>query len=266
MSGDIDLTRALSFGATAEEYDRVRPSYPAALIDDLAALHPRTVLDVGAGTGKASELLVARGLDVLAVEADARMAAIVERKGIAVEVSPFQDWDARGRAFDLITAGQSWHWMPEPESAHKAFELLQHGGHLAAFWNLGMLDERTMSALDAVYAAIAPALSDGWKALSEDIDELKGHVDSLREAGFSPIELRTYPQSATYTAREWVDLIATHSNHATLPVEQRQALLRGVADAIAQLGGTVTEEACAALILATRAQRSRACDRHGSGS
>lgn len=70
MSGDIDLTRALSFGATAEEYDRVRPSYPSALIDDLEALHPLAVLDVGAGTGKASELLAARGLDVLAVEAD----------------------------------------------------------------------------------------------------------------------------------------------------------------------------------------------------
>ena len=253
MSGDIDLTRALSFGAIAEEYDRVRPSYPPALIDDLVALHPRAVLDVGAGTGKASELLVARGLDVIAVEADARMAAIVERKGVAVEVSAFQDWGARGRTFDLITAAQSWHWMPEPESAHKAFELLRHGGHLAAFWNLGMLDERTMSALDAVYTAIAPTLAEGTKALSEDIDELRGHVDALRDAGFTPIEVRTYPVTATYTAREWVDLLATHSNHATLPDEQRQALLRGVADAIAQLGGTVTEEACAALILATGA-------------
>ena len=81
MSGDIDLARALSFGATAEEYDRVRPSYPAALIDDLEALHPRAVLEVGAGTGKAYELLVRRGLDVLAVEADARIAAIVRTQG-----------------------------------------------------------------------------------------------------------------------------------------------------------------------------------------
>ena len=253
MSGDIDLTRALSFGAIAEEYDRVRPSYPAELIADLAALHPSAVLDVGAGTGKASELLVARGLDVLAVEADSRMAAIVQRKGIVVEVSPFQDWDARGRTFDLITAGQSWHWMPEPESAHKAFALLRHGGHLAAFWNLGMLDERTTRALDAVYAAMAPALAEGSKAMSEEIDEQRRHMESIGDAGFAPIELRTYPGSATYTARQWVEMIATHSNHATLPDAQRQALLRGVADAIAQLGGTVTEEQCAAMILATRA-------------
>ncbi|MBV8529659.1 MAG: class I SAM-dependent methyltransferase [Candidatus Dormibacteraeota bacterium] len=253
MSGDIDLTRALSFGAVAEEYDRVRPSYPPALVDDLVALHPRAVLDVGAGTGKASELLFARGLDVLAVEADARMAAIVERKGIAVEVSTFQDWDARGRTFDLITAGQSWHWMPQPESANRAVALLRPGGHLAAFWNLGMLDERTMTVLDAVYTDVAPAMAQGSRAMSQAIDEQRQHIDSLRDAGFAPIELRTYPGSTTYTAREWVELIATHSNHATLPVQQREALLRGVADAITQLGGTVTEEACTALILATRA-------------
>ena len=252
MSGAIDLTRAMSFGALAEEYDRVRPSYPGELIDDLMALHPREVLDVGAGTGKASELLVARGLDVLAVEADARMAAIVARKAIAVEVSTFQDWDARGRTFDLITAGQSWHWMPEPESAKRAFALLRPAGHLAAFWNLGMLDEPTMSALDAVYAEVAPNIAQGSRALSEAIDEQRGHMDSLRDAGFAPIELRTYPRSTTYTACEWIDLIATHSNHAALPREQREALLRGVAEAITRLGGTVTEEACAALILATR--------------
>ena len=252
MSSDVDLTRALSFGATAEEYDRVRPSYPAELIDDLVALRPARVLDVGSGTGKAAELLVARGLDVLAVEADARMAAIVERKGIAVEVSPFQDWDARGRVFDLITAGQSWHWMPQPVSDRRAFALLRAGGHLAAFWNLGMLDERAMAALDAVYAVHAPALAEGSRQLADLVDEHRCLADSLAPAGFGPVELRTYPGSATYTAREFVDLIATHSNHATLPAAQREAVLRAVEDAIAALGGTVIEQTCTALILAAR--------------
>jgi len=253
MSGDIDLQRALSFGAIAEEYDRVRPSYPAELIDDLVELAPRTVLDVGAGTGKASELLVARGLDVLAVEADARMAAIIERKGIAVEVSTLQSWDARGRVFDMITAGQAWHWMPQPESSRVAFSVLRRGGHLAAFWNLGILDARSMDVLDEVYAAVAPALAEGARELPAQIEEQRGHIDAVRDAGFEPVELRTYPWRATYTAQEWVDRIATHSNHALLPAAQRDALLRGVAAAIESLGGTVIEVASTALILATRA-------------
>lgn len=252
MSSEIDVGRALSFGANAEAYDRVRPSYPAALIDDLAALHPASVLDVGAGTGKAAELLVARGLDVLAVEADARMAAIVERKEIAVEVSQFQSWDSRGRTFDLITAGQSWHWMPQPESARAAFALLRPGGHLAAFWNLGMLDERATQALDVVYGAVVPELAQGAKQLSEQIDEQRGYIDPLSQAGFAPIELRTFPGSSTHTAAEFAARIATHSYHAMLPPDRLEALLRGVTDAITALGGSVTEQSCTALILATR--------------
>ena len=56
-----DRSRAESFGSVAEQYDRYRPSYPAALIDDLVAPRPADVLDVGCGTGKAAVLLAARG-------------------------------------------------------------------------------------------------------------------------------------------------------------------------------------------------------------
>ena len=53
-----DRGRAESFGSSAERYDRYRPSYPDALIDDLARLRPATVLDVGCGTGKVSVALI----------------------------------------------------------------------------------------------------------------------------------------------------------------------------------------------------------------
>ena len=69
-----DRTRAESFGAIAELYDRVRPSYPDALLDELLADEPQRVLDVGCGTGIVASLLQARGCDVLGVEIDERMA------------------------------------------------------------------------------------------------------------------------------------------------------------------------------------------------
>jgi ubiquinone/menaquinone biosynthesis C-methylase UbiE len=62
----LDRARAESFGLMAEEYDRYRPTYPDALIDDLAALQPGQVLDVGRGTGKAAVALTGRGLSVSA--------------------------------------------------------------------------------------------------------------------------------------------------------------------------------------------------------
>lgn len=253
MSGDIDLARALSFGASAEQYDRARPSYPAALIDDLVSLRPRCVLDVGAGTGKAAELLLARGLDVLAVEPDARMAAVARRKGIAVEQSTFQSWAPRGRRFDLITAGQSWHWMPQPGSARRAFQLVRESGHLAAFWNLDVLDDGVRTALEPVYRRLAPGLLDdnAFAQPPQLVVEKARHAEPLQAAGFEPVELRTYAWSSRYSTQEWIDGVATHSDHATLPETQRRTLLEALARAIEGAGGAITCNFTTVLLLAS---------------
>ena len=76
--------RADSFGAVARDYDRYRPRYPAQLIDDLVASRIETALDVGAGTGISSRQLADRGVDVLALEPDPRMAEVAVRASRAV--------------------------------------------------------------------------------------------------------------------------------------------------------------------------------------
>ncbi len=85
------------FGQDAVRYDRARPSYPTALIDDLVSDEPGRVLDVGCGTGKAARLFAARGCQVLGVEPDDRMAAVARSYGIPVEVATFEAWDPAGR-------------------------------------------------------------------------------------------------------------------------------------------------------------------------
>lgn len=71
--------RATSFGQLAEEYHRWRPSYPGEAVDWLAPPAPAHVAELGAGTGKLTERLLARGLTVDAVEPDARMLAVLAR-------------------------------------------------------------------------------------------------------------------------------------------------------------------------------------------
>src|ERR1700722_12542385 len=98
-----DRRRAGSFGDDAERYDRVRPPYPAALIDVLVTEHPQTVLDAGGGTGIASRLLLPRGRDVLGLEPVPRMAAVARQNGVTVEVGAIEEWGDAGRRFDLLT-------------------------------------------------------------------------------------------------------------------------------------------------------------------
>jgi SAM-dependent methyltransferase len=112
-----DRCRAGAFGSAAEEYDRHRPRYPAALIAGLVADDAR-VLDVGAGTGIASAQLVGAGAEVLAVEPDSRMARVAAGKGIHVEQATFEDWQPAGRSFDLVVFAQSFHWV-QPRVALK---------------------------------------------------------------------------------------------------------------------------------------------------
>ena len=85
-----DRALAESFGAEAEQYDRTRPGYPPALIDDLLSGGARDVLDIGCGTGIAGRLFLARGCQVLGVEPDARMAGVAGTQGLTVEVARFE--------------------------------------------------------------------------------------------------------------------------------------------------------------------------------
>lgn len=230
--------RAESFGPLAADYDRARPSYPSALVDDLVATAPRDALDVGCGTGKAAVLLTARGVSVVGIEIDGRMADIARWHGVVVEVSAFETWDSRGRTFDLITCAQAWHWVDPVVGAARAVSLLRPHGVLALFWNFAQFDDDAQAAMDTAYAVAAPHLSRDSVVRGRGPASVPGHVDDLRGAGLG-VEYRTYPWDVGYDADEWLALIATHSDHSTLPAATREALFDALRSAIDSIGGTV---------------------------
>ncbi|MHB8489023.1 MAG: class I SAM-dependent methyltransferase [Candidatus Dormibacteria bacterium] len=247
-----DRARALSFGGVAELYERVRPSYPPALIDALMEAGPQRVLDVGCGTGKAARLLIERGCDLLGVEPDPSMAAIARRHGIRVEGSTFETWDPLDRVYDLIVSGQAWHWVDPVVGVAKAGSLLRPGGHLGVFWNRGWPEKGAQQALDAVYRRFAPEIAKTSVALNP-VEEPADRLDEFRRGGvFTQVEARAFPWAAVYDRSGWIDLIATHSDHVRLPDARRRVLLDAVGDAVDALGGTMTYQYSTLLVLAQR--------------
>jgi SAM-dependent methyltransferase len=234
-----DRSRARSFGEVARAFDHARPSYPPALFDDLLVDDPRTVLDVGCGTGIAASLLAARGCEVLGVEVDERMASVAHAKGISVEVAAFESWDDRGRRFDLLGCGQAWHWIDPRGGALKAAEVLSPGGRIGCFWNFGDPPAEVREALKPVYRRLAPELETDSVVLGNMTSRFEVAARELTASGgFEDVDLRRFPWSKTYGTAEWIAVVATHSDHLALPGPQLDALLAAVGSAIDSLGGS----------------------------
>jgi SAM-dependent methyltransferase len=249
-----DRRRASSFGDDAERYDRVRPQYPVELIDTLMADRPATVLDVGCGTGIAARLFMARGCDVLGLEPDPRMAAVARRSGVTVEPGSIEDWDAGDRRFDLLTAGQAWHWVEPDRGAAKAAAVLRPGARIGLFWNQARPDPSVRPALDAAYARHAPELAQASVLMGQrDASLYESIAQALRLSGaFDDVSTQLFGHDVTYSRQEWVDLAASHSDHHTLPSDQLAQLLAALSSEIDGVGGRVPVHYEATLVTGRR--------------
>jgi SAM-dependent methyltransferase len=241
----------LAFGRVAELYDRARPSYPAEAIDaviEYGALRPGArVVEVGAGTGKATELLAARGLTVTAIEPSAEMGALARaklagRSGVTVVRSGFEAWDADS-PYDAVVSVQAWHWVDPVERYRAARRALEPGGMLAAVWSFPEWERCTQrDALSRAYREAGGILRPDFPMHPDsEPTRLAGDWTSEISAGavFGDSEIRHFRSSEHYTAPGYTDLLQTHQDHILLGHEERSALLAAIARSIEEAGGSL---------------------------
>jgi SAM-dependent methyltransferase len=251
---------AESFGRDAGRYDRARPSYPSALVDRVIAESPGTdVLDVGCGTGIVARLFQAAGCTVLGVDPDERMADQARQRGLPVEVARFEDWDPAGREFDLVVAGQAFHWIDPVAGAAKAARALRPGGRLAAFWNSFQPPADLGEQFAEVYRRAAPDSPVFRRPLPgpEAYAGFCGKVaDAIAEAGgFGAAEQWRFDWDRPYTRDEWLDQIPTFGFQDKLPPATLQEILANVGTVIDAIGGSFTMHYATMVVTAARAGR-----------
>src|SRR5207244_6453723 len=119
MTG-IDEAGRTSFDRNAELYDAARPPYPDALVDEAVVRSGipagGRILEIGAGTGKATVPFARRGYAILALEPGANLAAVLRRNAAAfpavrIEATIFEAWRVEDRSFDLVISAQAFHWV-----------------------------------------------------------------------------------------------------------------------------------------------------------
>jgi SAM-dependent methyltransferase len=133
---------ARSFGSAADAYDRGRPSYPREAVSWLVGDEPVSVLELGAGTGKLTEVLVALGHDVLATDPDERMLDVLSARlpDVRATVGTAEQIPAGPASYDVVVAGQAFHWFDLDRALPEIARVLRPGGRLSLVWNLR--DER----------------------------------------------------------------------------------------------------------------------------
>ena len=235
--------RAESFGAGAIDYDRYRPPYAAGLFDELVAARPAGVLDIGCGNGRAATGFIARGLDVLGVEPDVRMAEVARSRGVDVEVAPFEDWDDDGRRFDLLACGSAWQWVEPVRGVAKAAAVLRPGGVFARFWHYHVLEDATVERLERVYADLGVEAGGHGRSPSPLVED-----PVADDPAFGEVTTAIWREDRTFSAEGWLDLLGTFSDHATLEPDRRGALFVALRSAVDEMGGVLRATACTHLL------------------
>lgn len=184
------------FDGKAELYAAYRPSYASGLIDDLVEDLPKgaKVADIGSGTGKLTELLLARGMNVFAVEPNDDMRAAAEEAFggnalfCSVPASAEHTTLPDGK-MELVTAAQAFHWFDRDAFRKECRRILAPGGEVALIWN--GYDETSAEAieLEEILHRYCPLFKGfrGGVRLARSFDDF-----------FESYTTKTYPGSVAY--------------------------------------------------------------------
>jgi SAM-dependent methyltransferase len=231
----VDVTRedrrvhdaaALGFEAAAERYERGRPTYP----DDAVAFLIRTleigertdVVELGAGTGKFTELIVPTGARIVAVEPVSAMRQALERNCPTVTVldAMAEEIPLAEASADAVVAAQAFHWFDADRALHEIHRVLRPDGALGLIWNVR--DEATdwSERLTAIFDRLS---GDGPR-----YRDMRWRGAITRTELFGPLHHQLAYQVQKLTREQFVDRVLSVSYVASAPDDERERVIAEV--------------------------------------
>jgi SAM-dependent methyltransferase len=233
---DLQHPDSRAFDLVADVYERARPEYPADavawLAEKLDLREGRTVLDLGAGTGKLTRALVATGARVLAVEPGEAMLGELRRvlPGVESLLGGAEAIPLPNGSVDGIAVAQAFHWFRHHEALPEMHRVLRPHGGVALIWNARDQDAPVTWAVNELLADFVPperAAPGTWS-------------DELRESDlFGALEERRFRFTQTLDADAFAGRILSVSFVAAAPGEKRAELERKVRELVAAERGRI---------------------------
>ncbi len=231
------------FDLIPEQFDRWRPRYCQAAFDAIIAAaclnENASALEIGPGTGQATEPILKSGCDYLAVELGEHLAAFATEKfkhypNFQLICDDFVTHDFGEKRFDLVLSAATLQWIPEEVAFPKVFSLLKSGGVLSM-----MLTRNDYQTPDpALYAEIQQVYARHFHP--EQPYTCRMHYPNAVNHGFVNFRQLEFTGERTFSTQDYLSLIATHSDHITLREPHRTPFFEGIRAAIDRAGGQIT--------------------------
>jgi SAM-dependent methyltransferase len=235
------------FGEVAELYDDARPDYPPELADAITAYAGPvpSAVEVGAGTGKGTEVLVRLGSELTCVEPDPRMAAVLAAKfpRATVVVSTFEAWVPPAGGVPLLACAMAWHWLDADTRNRLAHDALAAGGTVAVFAH------RYVFADPAHFAAAESVLRDHERV---DRGENWIHDDIAGSGLWSGVTAEPFRREIVLTTARYLALQRTFSPFRRRTPQEQQRIQAELARRFDALGGQIPLDLHTTLVLARK--------------
>jgi len=236
-----------SFGRAASVYEQGRPGYPLEAVEWLLAPGRRDhgairVADVGAGTGKLTRTLREAGADVVAIDPDPQMLAVLRGAvaGTPTHVGTAERLPLPDASVDAVVLGQAWHWVDPVAGSAEIGRVLRSGGMLGLVWNIRDDSVEWVSRLGEImrgsHAEIMLAAGDPRVA-----------------APFGRLESRTWNWSRPVTRETLTSMVHSRSYVITADAEEKARVDREISELFDRVGAV--GEAVIDLPYVTRAFR-----------
>ena len=244
------------FDTIPEQFDRYRPRYSPALFSDLieyAGIGPgKAVLELGPGTGQATEPILKTGCDYHGIELGEHLYAFMKNKFASYENfhlvnDDFITHDFQDQKFDVIYSAATIQWIPEEIAFSKTFALLKPGGTLAMMLTKG--DYRRPN--EALYQRIQEVYAAYFKPETA-YQHRSFHYGNAVNYGYTGFETRTYPGERILTADEYAAFCGTHCDHLVIPEPYKAKFFEGLKAAVREAGDRIVFQDTYVLYLAKK--------------
>lgn len=238
-----------TFDTVATTYEKNRPGYVDELyekiFDFISINESSNVIEVGIGGGQATLPILQTGCKLTAVEYGEHFSQLCREKfkkypNFSVITGKFEEIDFKEEAYDFIYSASAFHWVPEEIGYPKVFSMLKSGGVFARFANHPFEDKGRQKLSDEIQELYAIYMNSTSRPVEYTEEKAKRRAEIASKYGFEDIQYALYHRTRTFSAKEYINLLGTYSDHIALEENKRTEFFSKIENVINKHGGKFT--------------------------